>query len=56
MSGQFKIYLDSSKYGRLQEVISDYALSWCVAEDIYAFFVRKIFGCHPEDVRFFGLC
>ena len=52
MSRQFKMCPDSSKYGRSQNMITHFL---GMSRKTYAFFVRKIFGCHPEDIRFLGL-
>ena len=52
MSRQFKMCPDSSKYGRSRKMITHFL---GMSRKTYAFFVRKIFGCHPEDIRFLGL-
>ena len=53
MSGQPKMCPDSSKYGRSRKMITHFL---GMSRKSYAFFARKIFECHPEDIRFLGLC
>ena len=52
MSRQFNMCPDSSKYGRSRKMITHFL---GMSQKSYGFFVRKIFGCHPEDIRFLGL-